>query len=122
MTSLMPTATTARAVVPARSAARALVEVRRDDSRRGRLNAAAFGAIVFYGLSFALALVVPGTTLLVAQLAALVVAILAAGRLVGAADRRAWLRSLASVIAAVAITGGALLAIFAFLVWGPLAP
>ena len=99
-----------------------LVAIAPDTTRRGRINAAAFGAIIYFGLSFAQALVIPGGLLVLGQLAALVVGMLAAGRLTGASDRRTWLRAIWSVIVAVAVIGVAMWALVALLVWGPLAP
>jgi len=99
-----------------------LVAIVPDPTRRGRVNAAAFGAIVYFGLSFAQALIVPGHVLVLGQLAALVVGMLAAGRLTGAYDRRSWIRAIWSVIAAIAVIGLAMWGVVAFLIWGPLAP
>jgi hypothetical protein len=99
-----------------------LVAIAPDSTRRGRINAAAFGAIVYFGLSFAQALVVPGSVLVLGQLAALVVGMLAAGRLAGANDRRTWLRAVWSVVVAIAVIGVAMWGLVALLIWGPLAP
>ncbi len=114
----MTTLTTASATPPRAE----LVAISPDSTRRGRINAAAFGAIVYFGLSFAQALVVPGNVLVLGQLAALVLGMLAAGRLSGARDRRTWFRAIWSVIVAVAVIGVAMWAVVALLVWGPLAP
>jgi hypothetical protein len=100
----------------------AWVAVTPDDSRRGRLNAAAFGAIVFFGLAFPMAVVLPGATLLAGEAAALVLATFAAGRLVGATDRRGWLRTALWVVGAVLIMALAMAAVLALVVWGPIAP
>lgn len=114
----MLTARTAVATHPRRS----WVAVTPNDSRRGRLNAAAFGAIVFFGLAFPMAVALPGATLLAGEAAALVLATFAAGRLVGATDRRGWLRIAAWVVGAVLITALAMAGVLAFVVWGPIAP
>ena len=114
----MTTLTTA----PATTARSELVAIAPDRTRRGRINAAAFGAIVYFGLSFALALVVPGGLLVLGQLGALVVGMRAAGRLAGARDRRTWLRAIWSVVVAVAVIGVAMWGLVALLIWGPLAP
>jgi hypothetical protein len=99
-----------------------LVTASVDVSLRGWINAAGFGSIVYYGMAFAMALVMPGATLLFGQGAALVLGVFAAGRLVGAKDWRSWLQATLWVIGAVALVSIAILAIFAVLAWGPLAP
>jgi hypothetical protein len=115
--------TTLTTVQPRRLARRiVLITATPSDSRRGRLNAAAFGAMVFFGLAFAMALVLPGPALLLGEAAAFVLATFAAGRLMQAQDTRGWLRAAAWVVGAVLIAAVAIGAIFAFLAWGPLAP
>jgi hypothetical protein len=115
----MTTLTTNPQAIPAHAE---LTAIAPDGTRRGRINAAAFGAIVYFGLSFAQALVIPGNLLVLGQLAALVVGMLAAGRLAGAHDRRSWIRATWSVVVAIAVIGVAMWGVVAFLVWGPLAP
>ena len=99
-----------------------LVTATPDVSRRGWINAAAFGSIVYFALAFAMALVMPGLTLLAGQASALILGVFAAGRLVGVSNRTGWVMAALWVIGAVAVTALMIVGIFAFLAWGPLAP
>jgi len=99
-----------------------LVAITPDASRRGRITAAGFGALAYFGLSTAFALIFSGAPLTVAQVVALGVAVLAGTKMVGASDRRSWLTAAGSVLAAVAIVGIAAFALIALLIWGPIAP
>ncbi len=107
---------------PARSAGISFGAITPDRTRRGRIKAAAFGALVYFGLSFALALVLSDSTLPVAQLAALILGSVMAGRLVGARDGRDWLATSGSVVVSVVAVSLVLWAFVALLVWGPFAP
>lgn len=99
-----------------------LVTATPDVSVRGWVNAAAFGSIVYFALAFAMALVMPGLTLLAGQAAALILGVFAAGRLVGVTDRTGWVMATVWVVGGVAAMALVIVGIFAFLAWGPLAP
>ncbi len=101
---------------------RALVTIVPDASRRGRITAAGFGALTYFGLSTAFALVLSGSALTIAQVVALGVAVLAGTKMVGATDRRSWLIAAGSVVGAIAIVGVAAFTVIAIAIWGPLAP